>query len=239
MDDVLYIVMPAYNEQDNIVDVIKDCYPQLDGKNKNSRLVVADSGSTDKTHELLLNLQKNFPKLEIFSDCERYHGSKVVALYKYAISKGADYIFQTDSDGQTVADEFSPFWDERESYDAILGHRKNRGDGKFRSFVEWVCCKCIRFYFGIKVYDSNVPFRLMKSDKLAKFINKVPENHNLPNILVTVYFAINKCKIKFIDVSFLSRDAGKSMYNLNKIMNFGFGILKDFHKIKKEKSNQA
>jgi len=51
--DSLYIVMPAYNEEKCIEKVVKQWYPLLEGKGDNSRLVVADSGSTDRTHEIL------------------------------------------------------------------------------------------------------------------------------------------------------------------------------------------
>lgn len=44
--DSLYIVMPAYNEEDNIEQVVRDWYPLLNGKSPDSRLVIADSGST-------------------------------------------------------------------------------------------------------------------------------------------------------------------------------------------------
>ena len=58
----VYIVMPAYNEESNIGGVIRAWYPLLSGKSENSRLVVADSGSQDKTHDILLDLQKSHPK---------------------------------------------------------------------------------------------------------------------------------------------------------------------------------
>ena len=43
--DVLYIVMPAYNEEGAIADVVKNWIKLLDGKSDYSRLVIADSGS--------------------------------------------------------------------------------------------------------------------------------------------------------------------------------------------------
>ena len=98
--DKLYIVIPAYNEEENIEGVIKQWYPYIDsfagekeeGGNAESRLVIADSGSTDNTHSILLGLQESFPQIEILSDTNRYHGPKVITLYKYAIAKEADYI---------------------------------------------------------------------------------------------------------------------------------------------------
>ena len=50
---ILYIVMPAYNEEANIEDTIKSWYPILEGKSEESRIVIADSGSTDSTHMIL------------------------------------------------------------------------------------------------------------------------------------------------------------------------------------------
>ena len=64
--DILYIVMPAYNEESNIEQVVRAWYPILEGKGESSRLVIADSGSTDQTHKVLIELQKVFPKIERF-----------------------------------------------------------------------------------------------------------------------------------------------------------------------------
>ena len=90
MEDTLYVVMPAYNEEANIEQTIRSWYSVLDGKNENSRLVVADSGSLDNTHKILLSLQNEFPKLEVLNDTGRYHGEKVIALYDYAIKSIKD-----------------------------------------------------------------------------------------------------------------------------------------------------
>ena len=86
--DILYVVMPAYNEEDNILDVITSWYPVLEGKDPASRLVVADSGSTDRTHDLLEHFKKDHPQLEILSDTGKQHGPMVIALYDYSIKTG-------------------------------------------------------------------------------------------------------------------------------------------------------
>ena len=57
------------------------------------------------------------------------HGATVLYGYKYALKNGADYIFQTDSDGQTLPEEFEPFWKRRQKYDMVIGWRKDRQDG--------------------------------------------------------------------------------------------------------------
>ena len=231
--DSLYVVMPAYNEQDTIKDVIKQWYVVLDGKAENSRLVVADSGSTDETHEILLQMKKEYPQLEILGNTGKQHGPKLIALYKYAKQQGIDYVFQTDSDGQTSPNEFSEFWNLRTEYDAILGHRSERGDGKSRAFVEKVVCFLLKMYFKVNVPDANAPFRLMKVDVVAKYIDRFSEDYNLPNIMLTTYFSYYKEKLTFREISFKPRQGGVNSINIRKIVKIGWKALGDFRKFKK------
>lgn len=233
--ETLFIVMPAYNEEANIEDVIKQWYGILEGKGENSRLVIADSGSSDKTHEIITQLKnEKYPKLEILSDTDRYHGPKVIALYNYAIKNGADYIFQTDSDGQTNPDEFAKFWDMRKSYDGIFGNRTVRGDGNDRAFVEKVVCFLLRVYYGVKVPDANAPFRLMKADVVKKYLYMLPSDYNLPNIMITTYYAFYNESMAFEEITFKPRQAGINSVNIPRIIKIGWKALGDFHKLKKK-----
>ena len=213
--NTLYVVMPAYNEEANIAETVRSWYPVLEGKSEDSRLVIADSGSSDRTHEILEELQSEFPKLEILTDSDRQHGPKLIALYGYAISKGADYIFQTDSDGQTDPNEFGAFWDAR-------------------AMVEKVVCLLLRLYFRVKVPDANAPFRLMKSDVVAKYLGRLPEDYNIPNIMLTTYFVHYKENVEFRVITFKPRQGGKNSINIRKIFKIGRKALKDFRHFKKE-----
>lgn len=232
-DDVLYVVIPAYNEEDNIEEVVRAWYPILSGKSQKSRLVIADKGSVDQTHSILLNLQKEFPQLEVFEKSEKQHGPKVIALYKYAAENNADYIFQTDADGQTNPNEFEAFWNMRQEYDAILGHRRVRGDGQARAFVEHVVCFLLRIYFGVNVPDANAPFRLMKVKTVSKYLDRFEPDYNLPNIMLTTFFAYYKDKITFKEISFKPRQAGVNSINIPRIVKIGWKALSDFRNFKK------
>ena len=234
IEDTLYVVMPAYNEEDNITDVVKKWYPVLENASEESRLVVADSGSTDKTHALLEELQESYPKLVILPDTLRYHGPKVISLYKYAIENKAEYVFQTDSDDQTDPKDFAGFWAERKNYDAIIGHRAERGDGFFRAIVEKALCVILYLFFQIRVPDANTPYRLLRCDVLQKYIDRIPYDHNLPNILVTIFFVYYKDRVAFRKIAFRQRMAGSSMYDIKKIANFGLQCLRDFAKLRRE-----
>lgn len=231
--DTLYVVMPAYNEEANIEETVRSWYGILDGKSEASKLVIADSGSKDRTHEILVKMRNEFPKLEILENTDRQHGPKVIALYAEAIKNGADYIFQTDSDGQTNPAEFNRFWELRGKYDGIFGRRNERGDGKARAVVENVVCALLRVYFGVRIPDANAPFRLMKAEVVNKYLNKMPSDYNLPNIMMTTYFVYYKEKTVFIPISFKPRKAGVNSINLPKIFGIGWKALGDFRDFKK------
>ena len=209
MSEKLYVVLPAYNEEENIENVVKSWYAVLEGKDEDCKIVIADSGSKDRTHDILENLKENYPKLEVLSDTGRYHGEKVIALYDYAIKNSAVWIFQTDSDGQTDPDEFAAFWEMRTEFDGIFGERTVRGDGKQRAFVENVVCFLLKLYFGVKVPDANAPFRLMKADVVAKYLPRLDKDYNLPNIMMTTYFSFYKEKSTFKEISFKPRQGEK------------------------------
>lgn len=235
--DSLYIVMPAYNEEENIRKVVQAWYPLLEGKSGDSRLVVADSGSSDQTHQILLKLQETCPQLEILEDSDRQHGPKILALYRYAVEHQIDYIFQTDSDGQTDPEEFAAFWELRKTYDAVLGKRGIRGDGRVRAYVERVVCLLLRLYFGVKVPDANAPFRLMRSDIVAKYLDDLPDDYHLPNIIFTMYFVKYQEKVLFQEISFRSRQGGKNSVNILKIIKTGCRALGDFSRFRKTIKN--
>ena len=148
MKETLYIVMPTYNEEANIRNVVEEWYPVLERANDESRLVISDGGSSDNTLEVLYELQKIYPKLVVIPKPGTDHGTKVIFLYKYAIEKGADWIFQTDSDGQTLPDEFDAFWNDRVTYDIVMGNRIKRGDGLGRKLVENVLRIYLKIFLG-------------------------------------------------------------------------------------------
>ena len=162
------------------------------------------------------------------------HGPTVLFGYHYAISKGADYIFQTDSDGQTIPEEFPPFWEEREQYDMIIGYRNKREDGFSRIIVTKVLKIVIRLCFGVAVTDANTPYRLMKSASLAKFIDQIPGDFNLSNVLISVIYAKKKMQVKYIPITFRPRQGGVNSIDLMKIIDIGKKAWKDFRILNEE-----
>lgn len=237
-NDSLYIVMPAYNEEETIESVVKDWYEVLELANADSRLVIADNNSKDKTYEILKSLQEKYPQLDVIKSTIKGHGPTVIRLYKYAIEKKADYIFQTDSDGQTNPAEFKKFWEQRHEYDAILGNRVVRGDGKSRKFIEKTLCCILRVTFGVKLKDANAPYRLMKTDIVKKYINRFRDDYNLPNVMLSTFFKYYNEKMHYEVITFKPRQGGVNSINKKKIIKIGWKALTDFKQFKKEMKSE-
>ena len=229
----LYIVIPAYNEQENIEEVVKDWYPIVEQRSEDSRLVIIDDGSKDATYEKLLELAKTRPQLEPLHKENSGHGATILYGYRYALKKGADYIFQTDSDGQTLPSEFEAFWKLRKKYDMVIGERKTRQDGFSRIFVtkvlKLVCLVC----FHVNVQDANTPFRLMKAESLKKEIKLIPKDYNLSNVIISVLFLKKGYRVKYLPITFRPRQGGVNSINMKKIIKIGKQAVKDFVAINK------
>ena len=232
--DNLYIVMPAYNEEENIEEVVKEWHEVVSKIGNNSRLVVVDDGSKDKPYEKLCELKSKYELLEPITKENSGHGATVLFAYNYALEKGADFIFQTDSDGQTLPEEFWSFWNDRNKHDVIIGHRNHRQDGLSRVFVTKTLKFVLLCIFGLKITDANTPFRLMKKEILEKYINRIPENFNLSNVMLTVLLVDNKENINFRAITFRPRQGGVNSINFKKIIRIGRQAVKDFRRIKKE-----
>ena len=236
MSEILYIVMPAYNEEANIKETLDAWYPIIERHNEsgNSCLTVVNDGSKDNTYKIMLEYAETHPLFVPLTKENGGHGSAVIFAYNHAVNSGADWIFQTDSDGQTDPDEFEAFWSEREKYDAIFGNRTVRGDGQSRAFVEKVVCRLVKHYFGVRVPDANAPFRLMRADKVSQYLKKLKPDYNLPNIMMTTYFVYYKDGTAFREISFKPREKGTNSINIKRIVKIGWNALKDFRQLKRE-----
>lgn len=232
-NEKLYIVIPAYNEQDNIKDVINDWYPIVEKYhgNQESRLVIIDDGSKDNTFAIMQECAETRPLFQPVTKKNSGHGATVLYGYHYALDHGADYIFQTDSDGQTLPSEFAQFWRLRKNYDMVIGYRNNRKDGFSRIVVTKVLKLVIRICFGTTVTDANTPFRLMSRESLSENIKCVPADFNLSNVILSVVYAKKGQKVRYIPITFRCRQGGVNSINLKRIFHIGLQAVKDFRTI--------
>ena len=234
MKDTLYIVMPAYNEEANIETVIAEWHPvceQINAEGNEAQLVIANDGSKDNTFAIMQSLQAKYPLLKPLDKPNSGHGATVLYLYRYAIEHGADYIFQTDSDGQTLPSEFAAMWEKRHDYDFQIGTRKGRQDGFSRVVVTKTLKMVVRLTFGVWVEDANTPFRLMLAERLQPVLDIIPADYNLTNVAVSAIAVRWKYNIRWQPITFRPRQGGVNSINMKRIFGIGVKALTDFRTI--------
>jgi len=232
----VYFVLPAYNEEENIRSVVKQWHAVVDEivrreEDVDARLVIANDGSKDQTFRIMQELQAEYPLLVPLDKPNGGHGATVLYLYRYAIAHGADWVFQTDSDGQTDPAEFWPMWEHRDDYDFQIGYRKGRQDGASRVFVTKTLRFVVWLMFGVWVTDANTPFRLMRSDKLQAIMDVIPEDYFLCNVAISAIAVKWNYKIGWYRITFKPRQGGVNSINLKRICKIGWKALGDFRKI--------
>ena len=236
----IYIVMPAYNESANIADTIHKWYPVVQRLNQtaqvggvHSHLCIANDGSKDNTFSIMQELkrQENLEYFEPLDKPNSGHGATVLYLYRHALENGADYVFQTDSDGQTNPEEFWQMWKHRADYDFQIGDRKGREDGLSRVFVTKILRLVVWLIFHEWVVDANTPFRLMQCEKLRKIMEVIPEDYFLCNVAISAIAVKWQYRIKFYPITFRPRQGGVNSINMKRIIKIGWKALGDFHRI--------
>ena len=236
--DKIFFVMPAYNEAENIEETVKQWYPVVEklseGGAISAKLCIANDGSKDNTFEIMKGLQEKYPLFEPIDKPNSGHGATVLYLYRHAIASGADFIFQTDSDGQTNPDEFWQMWENREKYDFQIGHRLGRQDGGSRVFVTKTLRLVVWLMFHEWVTDANTPFRLMRTDKLQPIMDVIPQDYFLCNVAISAIAVKWNYKIGWYKITFKPRQGGVNSINMKRIFKIGWKALGDFMVINKK-----
>ena len=231
----VYLVMPAYNEAKNIEETIRQWYPVVArlSQEAGAKLVIANDGSKDDTYAIMQGLKGRYPLLEPLNKPNSGHGATVLYLYRHAIAQGADYVFQTDSDGQTDPDEFWQMWEHRRDYDIQIGVRKGRQDGLNRVFVSKTLRLIVWLMFHEWVTDANTPFRLMKAERLQPIMDVIPHDYFLCNVAISAISKKWGYRIGWYPITFKPRQAGVNSINMKRIVKIGWKALGDFWTINK------
>ena len=189
MSLLLSIVMPAYNEEEVIETVVKQWTDLLTRQFpvENTRLIVVNDGSRDKTGVILDQIKERYPKLIVVHQPNGGHGNAVANGYQQAVALDSEYVFQTDSDDQFVTDDFSKLWAKRHESPFILGYREERYDAPARLVITRILRWSITLIYGTHIMDSNIPFRLIRGTFLKKLLIQLPvPTPFAPNIFLAV-----------------------------------------------------
>jgi glycosyltransferase involved in cell wall biosynthesis len=189
----LSVVIPAYNEAQNIVDLIRDWHQAFVANKIAYQFIIIDDGSVDETVNLLKTLQAEMPTVTIHPQNNKGHGPAI--LKGYEIGMQSPWIFQIDADHQFETNAFNELWQQRHNYDLLLAEREDKHATLSRNIVSMVTGLIVHLLYGKGIKDVNSPYRLMRADKLGQALLKIPSNSFATNVLITSFFISTKKRI--------------------------------------------
>jgi dolichol-phosphate mannosyltransferase len=238
MTESLWAVMPVYNEQDSVADVVREWLPVFRDCGVPLTICVLNDGSNDGTHEVIEALRQEVPELLIVNKSNTGHGQTCLTGYRMALDAAATWVFQLDSDGQCPAECFRALWTARRNGLAIYGYRRERDDGTLRlllsrcvGLVGWVS-------FGVRVKDPNVPFRLMHRDALSNVVERIPSDLHLANVAVAL-FQEREVGIHWVDITFRERSAGAASVKGLAFLRRGLQLFRQLRELRSHEDSRA
>ncbi len=163
----LFILMPAFNEEENIKKAIANIPTHIAGIN-NINVIVIDDGSTDST----ARLAKGVGAIVLRHEQNRGVGAAMATGFAYALSHGADIVVNIDADGQFDAREIEKLVKpiQRGEADFVSGNRFAEGRPKYMPFNKYIGNKLMSFFIGSligeKFGDVSCGFRAYSREAL-------------------------------------------------------------------------
>lgn len=230
----LSVVLPVYNERDNIKKTVEDSVGFLSAQNifEQYEIILVDDGSYDGTVEILKNLVvcNNYIRLVTHSKNLGY-GRALVSGIKVA---NFPWVLLMDADGQFKLSSIKDFAEYLMEYDMVVGYRNKRRDSSYRVLLGKIYTFFTCIFFGLKLKDVNCGFKLFKKD-ILKFNDAICHAGAFyTNIFIKA--KTHQYKIKEIPVEHFLRATGRQTgANFNVIVEATMDLLRlRFLKIKKE-----
>ena len=208
----ILLIIPAYNEEKSILNVVNKIYNYNKEINTKYDVVVINDGSSDNTEKILC--ENNINHIKLISNLGI--GGAVQTGYKYALESDYDIAVQFDGDGQHdiryVRDIIKPIIDN--DANMVIGSRFiDKSTSKFKSSkARQMGIKMISFFIKLvtskKIYDTTSGFRAVDKELIKKFSNSYPVEY--PEPVSTTEILKKGYKVEEVAVSMNERETGIS-----------------------------
>jgi len=217
--DKLLVVIPTYNEKENIVKLISEIL-----KLKLSILIV-DDNSPDQTADTVNNFFKNNKNVNVLKRKQKLGlGSAYRDGFNWGIKNNFNYLVEMDADFSHQVNDLKKMIENKAENRLVIGSRyipdgEIVGWSKRRELLSKFANKFVKFLTSSKVNDSTSGFRIYSKQVLEKIdYSKTTSNGYSFQIEMTLIAVDKGVDVIEVPITFLEREIGKSKMNYKIIL---------------------
>ncbi len=215
---MLSVVIPAYNEEKTVVEVIRGVKEILGKESEPYEIILINDGSTDNTKSLA---EKEGVVL-VSHPYKKGYGRSLKTGFNKA---QGEFVLMIDADSQNYPEEIPSLLEHRKEYDMVVGARKNLTSLP-RAMAKKILCLFANYLAEKKIPDLNSGFRVVKKELVLKYMHLLPEAFSFSST-ITLAALKDGYSIKFVPIREKKRKSGKStIHPLKDFVRLGMIILR-------------
>ena len=205
------IVIPFYNEEDNIAQLCERLSEVTQGMDRVCEVIMVNDGSTDSTGERLREVAETDDTFRVIQLARNFgQTAAMMAGIDYA---SGEIIIPMDGDGQNDPADIPRLLQRLdEGFDVVSGWRKERKDSAARTFASRMANRLISRISGVHLHDYGCSLKAYRREVIED-IRLYGEMHRF----VPVYATWQGGKVTEITVTHHPRRSGRSNYGFNRI----------------------
>lgn len=220
VEELLSVVIPVFNEQECLAELIDRCLKVCDGMNHPYELILIDDGSSDNSPQMIDEAAKANNGRVIAVHLNRNYGQHAAVICGFEESRGS-IIITLDADLQNPPEEIPNLVVEIDKgYDVVGTVRKHRRDTFFRKKASAIVNKVAQKATGVMMNDYGCMLRAYR----RYVINAVLQCHERSTFIPVLANSFAKTTTE-IEVMHESRTHGKSKYSVWKLISLQFDLL--------------
>jgi glycosyltransferase involved in cell wall biosynthesis len=213
------IVVPLYNEEDNVTRLHGAVVDALAGLDIDYELLLVDDGSRDETCERACALVEQDPRVRVVKFRRNY--GQTAAMAAGIENARGQVIVTMDGDLQNDPRDIPRLLALIDhGYDIAIGWRRKRQDGGARVFISKVANKIIARIMGVEVKDSGCSLKAYKAP-LIQGIPMYGEMHRF----IPALSQLAGARLAQIEVNHRAREFGVSKYGFSRIYKVMLDII--------------
>ncbi len=203
----LTIIVPVYNEQDNLMRVQDELKGYLAKASVKTRILFVNDGSSDESQHLIEKICASNSAFEHITFDKNYGLSAAIkAGFDHTTTSLIGYI---DADLQTHPDDFELLLPYAEEFQLVTGVRKNRKDSFIKNISSLIANKVRRWFTKDGMEDTNCPLKIIKAD----YAKRIPMFKGLHRFLPAMIL-LQQGKVKQVPVRHFERLAGTAKFGI-------------------------